>query len=378
MKQPLQIQQDHRIASGPGERGLVSVVIPTFNRAYILGRAIESVLAQSYRPVEIIVADDGSTDGTRQLVERYGPPVRYFFQENAGVSAARNLGLSHVRGEFIALLDSDDRWLPWKLEAQVRLIESFAELGMVWTDMAAVNEAGQMLHEAFLRKFYGAFDQVRTEEIFEQSGRLADFWPAAPAEHAGRRFFAGDIFSPMILGNLVHTSTVLLRRERLRAVGGFDLSLKKAGEDYDFHLRTCRCGPVGFLDVSSIEYRIEAVDQLTAPPLLVHLARNNLRTVVRALESDRELISLSDSSIRRRLADCHEWLGREELRFGEPSRARTHLWQSLRLRPNQPRIAVLWLLSLLPTVFYRTTQRLRRFLRTHASATKILSDVATH
>src|SRR5437764_10734914 len=104
-----------RLGEGAGEPGLVSVVIPSYNRAYIVGQAIESALQQTHRPVEVLVADDGSTDDTRRVVEGYGPPVRYFYQPNAGVSAARNLGLRHARGEFIALLDSDDRWLPWKV-----------------------------------------------------------------------------------------------------------------------------------------------------------------------------------------------------------------------------------------------------------------------
>src|SRR3954454_19415660 len=89
------------------EPGLVSVAIPTYNRAYILDKAIESALAQTYRPVEIIVIDDGSTDGTAELVGRY-PELRYFHQPNGGLSAARNSGLRQARGEFIALFDSDD------------------------------------------------------------------------------------------------------------------------------------------------------------------------------------------------------------------------------------------------------------------------------
>ena len=96
-------------------RKLVSVITPTFNRAYCLGRAIDSALGQTHQPVEVVVADDGSTDGTGDMIARvYGkdPRVRYVFQENRGVSAARNLGLATVRGDFVAFLDSDDVWKP--------------------------------------------------------------------------------------------------------------------------------------------------------------------------------------------------------------------------------------------------------------------------
>jgi glycosyltransferase involved in cell wall biosynthesis len=80
---------------------------------------MESVLQQTYRPVEVVMADDGSADNTQRVVEGCGPAVRYFYQPNAGVSAARNLGLRQSRRQLIALLDSDDCWQPWKLEAQV-------------------------------------------------------------------------------------------------------------------------------------------------------------------------------------------------------------------------------------------------------------------
>ncbi|MBM2835200.1 MAG: glycosyl transferase [Candidatus Brocadiaceae bacterium] len=94
----------------------VSVVIPTYNRAPYVIMAIESVLAQSYQDYEIIVVDDGSTDGTRDVLEPYRDRIRYMYQDNKGVSAARNTGIQESRGEWIAFLDSDDEWLPNKLE----------------------------------------------------------------------------------------------------------------------------------------------------------------------------------------------------------------------------------------------------------------------
>src|SRR5262245_47409787 len=96
-------------------RGLVSVLVPTYNRSKLVRRAVESALAQSYRRLEVLVVDDGSSDDTRQVIEGMDPRVRYIRQANAGVSAARNRGIAEARGEFVAFLDSDDEWLPWKL-----------------------------------------------------------------------------------------------------------------------------------------------------------------------------------------------------------------------------------------------------------------------
>jgi glycosyltransferase involved in cell wall biosynthesis len=102
---------------------LVSVVIPTFNRAATVVRAIESVLQQTYRPIEVIVVDDGSTDGTQEVLKAYGSALVYLRQDNAGPAAARNRGIRESQGGLIAFLDSDDVWLAAKLERQVAVLE---------------------------------------------------------------------------------------------------------------------------------------------------------------------------------------------------------------------------------------------------------------
>lgn len=100
--------------------GQISIVIPVYNGERYLGQAIESVLAQSHRPIEIIVIDDGSTDGSAKLIRQFGPPVQYHYQPNAGLDAARNAGVILAQGEFLAFLDADDLWMPNKLDLQLR------------------------------------------------------------------------------------------------------------------------------------------------------------------------------------------------------------------------------------------------------------------
>src|SRR5438093_12571348 len=101
------------------KQSMISCVVPVFNGERYLAEALESILEQSYRPLEIIVADDGSTDGTRAVVAHYGTQVRYLWQPNSGPAAARNLGLSAARGEFVAFLDADELGHPEKLERQM-------------------------------------------------------------------------------------------------------------------------------------------------------------------------------------------------------------------------------------------------------------------
>ncbi|MBS0208956.1 MAG: glycosyltransferase family 2 protein [Planctomycetes bacterium] len=340
------------IGAGPGVPNLVSVVIPTYNRADLLGRAIQSVLDQTHTEVEALVVDDGSTDHTREVVARFTDPrVRYFHQANAGVSAARNTGLLAARGEFIALLDSDDAWLPWKLRAQVAFLRRFPEAGNVWTEMSAIDETGTIVAPRYLRTYYNAYTFVTTDEVFAKQnvGAVGRDFPEVPAEYADERYYVGNIFRYMILGNLIHTSTVLMRRERLRQVGGFDVTLPVTGEDYDFHLRTTSFGPVGYMNVPSILYRIGSTDQLSSAANQLHIARNNLLTLERGLARAGDRSDLPRRLINRRFAESHSWIGREELRAGDRQAARRHLGASLRYKPLQPATAAQFALSILPS-----------------------------
>ena len=354
---------DAAFLPGAGEPGLVSIVIPTYNRAYIIAATIESALRQTYANVEVLVADDGSKDDTRAIVEAFGDPrVRYLWQPNAGCPAARNLAIRHARGEFIALLDSDDRWMPWKLEAQVALLRAHPEVGMVWTDMTAVNDAGELVEERHLRTFYGAYAEVEIEQVLERRGTLGELLPAVDPALASAPVYTGDLFSHLLLGSLVHTPTVVLRRDRVRQTGGFDEALKPAGEDYDFHLRTALHGPVGFLDVPTMYYRVGNADQITAPHLNLAFARHDLRTVTHWLQRAAHRVTLPPRVVRHRQAKSHHWIGYEAFQLGHFGEARAHLARSLRLRPWQPYSAMLLLGTLAPRgILPAARQAKRRF-----------------
>lgn len=355
------MEKNSHIGEGPGQPGLVSVVIPTYNRAYIIDKAINSALSQQYRPVEIIVIDDGSTDDTALVVGQYGPEVRYFRKENAGVSAARNHGLREARGEFVALLDSDDIWLNWKILAQVAVLRAFPEVGMVWTDMIAVDEHDTVRSERYLRQFYSGYRNIRIEELCPQAATIGELWPAVPVDVFKTPVYIGDIFTSMLLGGLVHTSTVLLRRERLRLVGGFDTSFK-SGEDYEFHLHTSFHGPVALLDAPSIQYRIGAADQLTEPKWQVEIARNNLVIFNRWLEKGKDRHKLSTTQIRDHIAGAYAWLGNAELDAEQQWNAIKHLYMSLWLKPDIG-VARRFGLSLLPAPILCAARNVRNRLR---------------
>ncbi len=347
---------------------LVSVIIPTFNRAYCLPRTIDSVLRQSHHNVEVMIVDDGSTDETERLIhDRYGieKRVRYIRQSNQGVSAARNTGIENSTGAYIAFLDSDDLWKSWKLELQLACLDRFSQAGMIWTDMEAVDSDGTVTDARYLRKMYSAWRWFDLNELFTDSCSLSSLSDSLPHQIAGKKLYAGDIFSPMIMGNMVHTSTVLIKRDRLEQVKGFNRDLLYSGEDYDFHLRTCRGGMVAFADVPSIQYRVGMSDQLTRPEMSVHMARNFLNTILPIIEHERELIRLPDRMIHLVLAEAYAWLGEKQLDSGDNRSAARHLFLSLRHQPWQPRIGALALISLMPRyaseMFRNFYRRLKSF-----------------
>jgi glycosyltransferase involved in cell wall biosynthesis len=187
----------------------VAVIIPSYNRAELLCRAIDSVLAQTYAAAEIIVVDDGSNDQTGALIPRYYPQVRYLYQPNRGVSAARNRGIAHARSPWLALLDSDDVWLPQKLERQLSTLPQ----------------------DYFIS---------HTDEIWIRRGKRVN--PMKKHAKAG-----GWIYRHCLPICAISPSAVVIHRSVFEQVGHFDENLP-ACEDYDLWLRICARYPVYYLD----------------------------------------------------------------------------------------------------------------------------------
>ena len=153
---------------------LVSIIIPIYNYGHFLAEAIDSVINQTYRPIEVIVVDDGSTDNTANIATSY-PDVQYIYQPNQGVSVARNTGISKARGKFIAFLDADDIWLPDKLKIQIRNLEENPDIGYNICKMRIfiVPEADQnpwALSSLYMDEQIGYTTLVTTKSVFEKVG----------------------------------------------------------------------------------------------------------------------------------------------------------------------------------------------------------------
>ncbi|MFO1402565.1 MAG: glycosyltransferase family 2 protein [Steroidobacteraceae bacterium] len=225
------------------------MIVPTYNRAALLREALASVLAQSRTPLEILVVDDGSTDATRAVVDACGERVRYLHQSNAGVAAARNLGIAAARGEYVALLDSDDVWLGDHLEVTEAVLEAAPQAALVFTNFTELR--GTQRRDA----------PIEDKELFtvfrRWNLRLADALP--PARFAARQggpppFHLGDAAPLLFFGNFVLCSTVCARRAALQAAGGFPAGWEFC-EDWDLFLRLARRQAFAYVERPTIGYR---------------------------------------------------------------------------------------------------------------------------
>ena len=188
----------------------IAAVIPTFNRDLVVSRAIDSVMRQTLLPSEIIVVDDGSTDNTANLIAANYPTISYLRTENKGVSAARNLGIRKAKSEWIAFLDSDDEWLPQKLEKQVAYLAS--------------EQNYRIAH---------------CEEIWIRNGKRVN-------QKVKHKKYGGYIFEKCLPLCVISPSAVIIHRELFDELGFFDEKLP-ACEDYDLWLRICAKYPVLFV-----------------------------------------------------------------------------------------------------------------------------------
>lgn len=202
----------------------VSVIIPNYNYSQYLGEAIDSVLVQTVSDTEIIVVDDGSTDGSKEVLESYGERITAVFQQNQGVSAARNHGVSLSKGEFVAFLDADDAWLPAKIERLLALFSDDPEIGLAHGGVVEIDGNGNELIE----KIDGREGSVSLDLLrFE---------------------------GPVILGG---GSGLMVPRRVFDEVDGFDTRLSTSA-DWDLFYQISRRYRVGFVPEVLLKYRVHA------------------------------------------------------------------------------------------------------------------------
>lgn len=202
-----------------GTMGLVSVVIPVYNAAAHLRETLDSILAQTYKNIEIVAVDDGSSDDSVAILQSYGDRVVIVQQPNSGPAAARNRGVAEAKGEWIAFLDADDLWQPDKLEKQLL---GMGDCNWAYTDSIFMG---------------GINDGKRDSEL---SSKLS-----------------GNVLDELVCCNFIGTSSVMIRRDVFLNIGGFDQSLRSI-QDWDLWMRIASKHPITYINEPLVRYRVHS------------------------------------------------------------------------------------------------------------------------
>lgn len=242
----------------------VSVIISTYNRSRFVREALESVLMQSFKDLEIIVVDDGSSDNTPALLKEYSSLIHYVYQKNKGRSVSRNTGISLARGEYLAFLDDDDVWLPGKLERQVGFLDARSEIALAHTFTGLMDEDGRPLEKETRKHLMSYHRAARMGYTYEGMSRLC----------------------------VMYTSSVMLRKSCLGGVGLFDPCIE-AFEDWDIYLRLALKYDIGTIPEPLVRIRVHPAhstqDEFTRGRIKVSLKHLNI------------LESIDGPSLRERL-----------------------------------------------------------------------------
>jgi glycosyltransferase involved in cell wall biosynthesis len=339
----------------------ISVTIPTFNRAHLLPIAIDSVLKQTYENVEIVVIDDGSTDNTADVVARYGDRVRYYWQPNGGLGAARNAGLDRAEGDWIAFLDSDDYWFDFKLDLQAEVLKKCTDVDFVFTEFNILKDDGRVIHKGsrtWLANDVSWADLYPNRLSARETGICVS---GAPLDYA---VYTGPMYRRFLDEAFVLPTTAIVRRTAingLRFTPGMTIF-----EDWEFFARLSRNHGGAFVDVETAVNRgHNEPGRLTRCSSLAK-AECYLEMLQRVWKADTcfsrqypAVLRRAESSATLAVAEC-------ALLAGESAAARRAVtqWRRLEGRWNAPKAAACAVSSILPggRSLFRAARLTKKFI----------------
>jgi len=307
---------------------LVSVIIPAYNAGKYISEAMESVLTQTYPSYEIIVVDDGSIDRTKETIDGLRVKgevckidIKYIYQENKGPAAARNKGIKEAKGDYIAFLDSDDLWLPEKLERQMALLRQ-SNYAMVYSDMSHEVD-GEEIYRSYLKekkyKFYGN----------------------------------GDVYKQLLRENFIFTPTVIVKKAVIKSVGYFDERYKIC-EDYKMWLKIAKDYKIGFLD-EPLVIRRRNKSNITQDKFLFIASGINLFRELLDNNHDQKTKKIINNELYRRIFD----LGYYHWDKGNISLAREYFTKAMRYKHNVLKAIPYLIASFFPSSFVSVIRKLK-------------------
>ena len=271
---------------------LVSIIVPAHNSEAFIESSLESALAQTYPNIEVIVVNDGSTDRTSLILERYSDRIQVLDQTNQGAGVARNTGIRQARGKYIAFLDADDLWVESKLELQVQYLQQNPDIHAVYNQWLELypNETGAYI----------------LPELQQ---------PDADEEIRINKDLSGWLYNKLLMDCILHTSSVLVSRSIVETVGNFDPAFRK-GQDYDYWLRLSRKTQIAKLDYVLSFYRINKTSITNRPADINYNAKVLGKAIDRFGLTGPDGVTTSKKVIRKRLAKSWYYFALQQYSVG--------------------------------------------------------------
>lgn len=277
---------------------MVSVVIPTFNRGPLVSQAVDSVLRQEYPgDMEIIVVDDGSTDDTRTIVAAFGERVRYISQPNRGMNAARNVGIEASRGEYVALLDSDDVWLPFKLSLQLEVMERFVDPGFSFTNFYIWRNDGRI--EDGLSTWMAPGKSLRDHAQNAQASFRGE-----AADDRSVEVLLCDIYELSLFQPVVLPSTSMIRSEVLQKLGPLPEDDWMCG-DWEYFANASKNFGAAYISVETTLNRSHDDPVRLMRRDLTDRTWQRIKSIRRTWKADEQFSRLHSSAIAA--VEAHQW-----------------------------------------------------------------------
>ena len=346
----------------------VSIIIPTYNRAHLVHEAIDSVLAQDVEncSMEILVVDDGSTDDTRHVVQRYGSRVKYLHQSNHGAGVARNRGIEEATGEWVAFLDSDDRWLPHKLSLQFRVLRALPGFNVIHSNFYTFEKDRITIPkglEYWVQCITGV-PRVEWSDIYSSHYNSADL--QITLESREFSVYAGNIFGVQLRVPCVSCCTLLVRRECLEPDIRFAENFP-TWEDYWFICRLSENQDFLFIDVPTAGNRSHDGPRLTGTQR-TNLLKCHIDTIEKVYLQSQSVHRPPLDEIKRAYRDLHLSLYKEHVKSGESMQAKKLLdvIRKLGIPGNDASYYLYRLAGFLPAAVLQRLRDIRGILkRTH-------------
>lgn len=294
---------------------MITIIIPLYNKEASIATALRGVLAQTYQDFEVVVVDDGSTDGGAAVVEQFDDPrIRLIRQANGGVSAARNRGIAEAKGEHVAFLDADDEWMPTFLEEIAALIAAYPESKARATNY--IFNSNGVKSPTLLRKIPFA----------EERGVMTNYFEVASCSHP-----------PM------WTSAVCIDRDLLQEIGGFPVGIK-SGEDLLTWARIAVRTQWAYSMKPLAQYNLgEGYDKKNLPPRRQDAGDPVGKALKEIYQSHSDL-----KGFRKYISHWHKMRASVAIRYGERKETLYEVWQSLKFNPLNYKVALFGMLALMP------------------------------